>query len=204
MNIFLSASIPLPDRDEKFFATSDIVSIREAVKGLVLVLIEKKIDLIFGGHPAITPLVIALFQQAGFAPGEHVTLYQSEYFRKKFPVVNKQFTKIVVTEDVDDNREKSLHRMREQMIGGHEFLCGIFIGGMEGVLDEYEAFRRHWPNAPTFPIASTGAAAAEIFRQYNFGASSLAEEYTYPSLFRSLINGMSPPAPRPRTRKFNG
>ena len=33
-NIFLSASIPSPDRDRQFYDTADIIAIRDAVKAL--------------------------------------------------------------------------------------------------------------------------------------------------------------------------
>ena len=74
MKVFLSASVPLPNRDASFFQTADVVAIREAIKALVLVLLEKNGDLVFGGHPAITPLVRMLFDEAGVSPREHVTL----------------------------------------------------------------------------------------------------------------------------------
>ena len=72
MKIFLSASVPLPGRDKRFIETADVVGIREAVKGLVHVIMERGDHLIFGGHPAITPMVRLLFLEAGKAPGQNV------------------------------------------------------------------------------------------------------------------------------------
>ena len=41
--VFLSASIPYPDRDKKFYDTADIVAIRDAVRALATVVIPKHI-----------------------------------------------------------------------------------------------------------------------------------------------------------------
>ena len=50
--VFLSASIPYPDRDKKFYDTADIVSIRDSVRALATVVIPKA-ELVWGGHPSI-------------------------------------------------------------------------------------------------------------------------------------------------------
>lgn len=55
-NIFLSASIPLPERDEKYIGTADIIAIRDAVIALTTVVLPHH-RLIWGGHPSITPLI---------------------------------------------------------------------------------------------------------------------------------------------------
>jgi hypothetical protein len=96
MKVFLSASVPLIDRDRVFLETADIIGIREAVKGLVLVLLERNGHLVFGGHPAITPLVRHLFNEADRSPREHVTLYQSALFEQEFPTDNAAFEHIVM------------------------------------------------------------------------------------------------------------
>ena len=54
--IFLSASIPLPERDPIFYQTADFIAIRDAVRALATIVIPKA-HLVWGGHPAITPLI---------------------------------------------------------------------------------------------------------------------------------------------------
>lgn len=54
--VFLSASIPDPARDKRYFGTGDTIAIRDAVIALVSVVLPRT-KLVFGGHPAITPLV---------------------------------------------------------------------------------------------------------------------------------------------------
>lgn len=185
--IFLSASVPLPERDQRFFESADVISIREAVKALALVMIETRSLMVFGGHPAITPIISKLFHQAGLVPAQHVVLYQSEYFRARFPEQNSYFTRVVVTPDVGGNRERSLQLMRRRMLTHSSFDAGVFIGGMEGVLDEFRMFRGLNPGAPVYPVATTGAAARMIWDELPFRPKGLDNEYTYPTLFRELL-----------------
>jgi hypothetical protein len=187
MKIFLSASVPLPNRDRIFFETADVVAIREAVKSLVLVLLEREGHLVFGGHPAITPLVRLLFNEAGRSPRNHVTLYQSALFRTEFPPDNAAFEHLVIVEAVGTDREASLHLMRQRMLKEQGYSCGVFIGGMDGVIEEFKIFRESQPHIPVFPIASTGAAAQIIYRQYGHEQFELEKEFTYPTLFRNIL-----------------
>ena len=50
--IFLSASIPDPERDRIYYDTADIVAIRDAVRALATVIIPHS-KLIWGGHPSM-------------------------------------------------------------------------------------------------------------------------------------------------------
>lgn len=55
--VFLSASVPLPSRNRAYFDTADVIAIRDAIRALTMVIIEEDIQLVFGGHPAITPMI---------------------------------------------------------------------------------------------------------------------------------------------------
>ena len=55
LRVFLSASVPLPSRNPKYFDTADVIAIRDAVRALIMVVVEQQGQLVFGGHPAITP-----------------------------------------------------------------------------------------------------------------------------------------------------
>lgn len=184
--IFLSASIPSPERDRKFYDTADIIAIRDAVKALATVLIPKA-HLIWGGHPAITPLIRLVMERMGTSLKDHITLYQSNFFRSFFPADNFFFENIkVVPENVD--RDTSLVDMRNAMINDHDYHVGIFIGGMDGVIDEYNQFKLAHPKALILPVASTGAAADIIYKQAKVNLDSrLLDDYAYMALFRDLL-----------------
>ena len=78
--------------------------------------------------------------------------------------------------------------MREAMIRSQDFAAAIFIGGMEGVEEEYRMFRRIHPDKPVYPIASTGAAALALYRQHMPEKNELLDDLRYLSLFRRLLN----------------
>ena len=52
-NIFLSASVPLPERDPQYIETADIIAIRDAVIAFVTTVLPYH-RIIWGGHPSIT------------------------------------------------------------------------------------------------------------------------------------------------------
>ena len=185
--VFLSASIPYPDRDKKFYDTADIVSIRDAVRALATVVIPKA-HLIWGGHPSITPLIRFVMDRMNIDLKKHITLYQSLFFEEYFPPDNFAFENIVLAEK-RNNRDESLELMRRKLINENDFKVGIFIGGMEGINDEYLMFKEKHPNALVLPIASTGAAAKIIFEnQPQIFDIRLNSDYAYMALFRDLLH----------------
>lgn len=188
-NIFLSASIPLPKRDPKYIETADIIAIRDAVIALTTVVLPHH-RLIWGGHPSITPLIYHVMNKLHLNIQKHITLYQSRFFEKHFPEDDDKFKNIVFTDVIDDDEKKSLLHMRHRMLDDFEFSAGIFIGGMEGVEEEYKLFMKKHPNALILPIASTGAAAKKIYdERFTDKNERLVKDYAYMSLFQKyLIN----------------
>ena len=186
-SIFLSASIPLPERDEKYIGTADIIAIRDAVIALTTVVLPHH-RLIWGGHPSITPLIYYVMERLNLNIQEHITLYQSRFFEKYFPEDNNKFENIVFTDVVDNDREKSLLYMRHKMLDESEFSAGIFIGGMEGVEEEYNMFIEKHPKALVLPIASTGAGAKKIYdERFTDNNERLVKDYAYMSLFQKYL-----------------
>lgn len=188
-NIFLSASIPLPERDEKYIGTADIIAIRDAIIALTTVVLPHH-RLIGGIHLSITPLIYHVMKRLNLNIKEHITLYQSMFFKETFPEDNNKFKNIVFTDIIDNDREKSLLHMRRRMLDESEFSAGIFIGGMEGVEEEYDMFIEKHPKALALPIASTGAAAKKIYdERFTDKNERLVKDYAYMSLFQKyLIN----------------
>ena len=188
-SIFLSASIPLPERDEKYIGTADIIAIRDAVIALTTVVLPHH-KLIWGGHPSITPLIYYVMERLNLNIQEHVTLYQSRFFEKYFPEDNNKFENVILTDNINDDKAQSLLYMRNKMLDESEFSAGIFIGGMEGVEEEYDMFIEKHPKALVLPIASTGAGAKKIYdERFTDNNERLVKDYAYMSLFQKyLIN----------------
>ena len=188
LSVFLSASVPLPPphRHEKYFGTADQIAIRDSIRALVSAVVPRGL-LVFGGHPAITPLIRLLVLDSGASVSKHIFLFQSRLFENQFPPEVRSFENLNLVDAVGQDREASLAAMREKMIGSQDFTAGVFIGGMEGVEEEYSMFRRMHPTKPAYPIASTGAAALILFERYMPERRELLEDLTYLSLFRRLL-----------------
>jgi len=187
-NIFLSASIPLKERDPKYFDSADIIAIRDAVIALATVVLPKH-RLIWGGHPSITPIIYHVMNRLGLNIHEHVTLYQSKFFEKHFPDDNDKFKNVVLTDNTFE-KDSSLLLMRRRMFSENQFAAGIFIGGMEGIGDEFNLFREFHPYALLMPIASTGAASEMVYKKYftpELKIQRLESDYAYMALFQDLL-----------------
>ncbi|MFC4477313.1 hypothetical protein [Flavobacterium chungangensis] len=187
-NIFLSASTPLEERNPKYYSTSDIIAIRDSVIALASSVIPNH-RLVWGGHPSITPLINYVLQKLGLNIQERVGIYQSKFFERFYPEDNNQFKNIWQTDDLGE-RESSLLLMRKTMLNSCDFSAGVFIGGMEGVEEEYLLFREIHPNALVIVVESTGAAAKIIYDNYlpeEFKNERLIKDYGYMSLFQHLL-----------------
>ena len=195
-NIFLSASIPFRERHRKYYDTADFTAIRDAVRALATTVIPGT-HLIWGGHPAITPLIRYVMEKMKANLKDRVTVYQSAFFEKDFPTDNFFFEDIVVVPR-ESTIEMSLESMRKSMILGNCFDAGVFIGGMEGIELEYEMFSDAHPNALILPIASTGAGAKILYDKIAANSPSeierrLLTDYAYKALFRDLLGDLIKP-----------
>ncbi|HNA57688.1 MAG TPA: hypothetical protein PLJ43_06185, partial [Chitinophagales bacterium] len=101
----------------------------------------------------------------------------------------QEFEKVVFT-SAKSSREESLKHMREEMFKNY-FTAAVFIGGMDGVIDEYNMFSMAHPSALLLPLASTGGAAQKIYlnnrSKYN---DRLIMDYTYSRLFRDFLQDL--------------
>ncbi|RZJ36608.1 MAG: hypothetical protein EOO51_00385 [Flavobacterium sp.] len=187
-NIFLSASVPLPERDVRYYSTADITAIRDAVIALTTVVLPHH-RIVWGGHPSITPLIYYVMEKLGLNIQEHVKLYQSRYFEHLFHDDNNKFENVILTENLGDI-PLSVRNMRERIFSENKFDAAIFIGGMEGIEVEYNMSREYYPEAILLPIASTGAGAKIVYDNLlprELKNERLVTDYGYMSLFQTLL-----------------
>jgi hypothetical protein len=185
--IFLSASVPDPKQAPEYAATADTVAISAAVTALVYVTLGRRV-LIWGGHPAITPMIWAVAKSIDVGYGQWVRLYQSRWFEDQFPEDNKRFQNVTFTEVVDGDKDKSLRYMRERMFKEHQFDAGVFIGGMGGIVEEFELFTRLQPTATAVPVVSTGGAVLDLERRVESVSDDLRSDLDYVSLFHRHLH----------------
>ena len=171
-NIFLSASIPLHDRDPKYIKTADVAAIRDAVIALTTV-VSPNHRIICGCNDPINSLIYYVTEKLDVKNEEHVKLYQSLWFENKSS--ENCFNNIVFTDKKDDIFS-SIQLMRQKMISENDFSAAVFIGGMDGVEDEYKMFKEYHPDALLLPIASTGAASKIIYDSMPDGKEEMFKE----------------------------
>ena len=94
--------------------------------------------IVWGGHPAITPMIWSICEDLGVDYSGAVVLYQSTFFKDRYPEENDRFHNVVFTNAVAGDREASLLLMREEMLSRDDLVAAVFIGGMEGVEAEHE------------------------------------------------------------------
>lgn len=209
--IFLSASVPFGDRAKRY--PPEPVAIREAVRGLIAAAMPRH-SIVFGGHPAISPMVWDDANSLGTV--DTVFIYQSELFKNDIPKEANFFTKLVWTPQVPATPQKgdlakSLEAMRDAMIVHRivegskmldpnaapdlpTFAAGVFIGGMNGIIDEWDLFRAHYPNVPALIVASTKGATLDLMADPNRNPGyppqvrqMLERDRRYRHVFRQLL-----------------
>jgi hypothetical protein len=188
--IFLSASVP--DRELDKYEPRPL-EIRECVLALVAIALQDR-QLVFGGHPAISPLVLHAARSLNAV--KNVVIFQSRWYEDMLPPEAKEFENPRWTER-RGNREDSLALMREEMLTSEDFsyLAGVFIGGMDGVEAEYQMFTKKCRGTPAWPIASTAGMAGLLWKDWEpkgrWGSESikrrLQTDKCYRALFRDLL-----------------
>lgn len=185
--VFLSASVPDAKSAPQYAASADAVAIASAVTALVYVTLGRR-PLIWGGHPAITPMIWSVSESLGVQYGEWVKLYQSKFFEDRYPEDNSRFRNVTYTQNVDRDRNKSLRYMRERMFKEHQFDAAVFIGGMAGIVEEFDLFIQSQPKANAVPVLSTGGAALELASRLPNLTRDLTDDLDYVSLFHRHLN----------------
>jgi hypothetical protein len=190
--IFLSAGVPDPSA-KHFMGEGDTAAISASVSALMYVALGRR-RIVWGGHPAITPMVWAYAEGLGVDYSKWVTLYQTDFFKHDFPEENKRFKNVVVTEAVIGDRERSLEVMRRRMLSESTFDAAVFVGGMGGIFDEYRLVQELAASAKILPIGSTGGAAAALAREVKVDRD-LSEELDYVALLFDQL-AIDPKEPR--------
>lgn len=210
--IFLSSSFPQSERDERYFKTANPLEITDAVIAVARAVFSRKGKLVFGGHPTISPLILSVgeefisFFEEAYLP--IVYIYQSKYFKTVISEYTKKLIekrigdKIRWTPAVDNDREKSLALMRGKMLDDTDPIAGIFIGGMEGVEDEFKLFTSFFENRPVYCIGSVGGASKILaerilknkilfgFEYKEVTREMLLEFNVYPTLLKAVISDL--------------
>jgi hypothetical protein len=180
-SIFLSASVPVAGRGN-YFETADPFLIQMAVREFVTLVLGRRL-IVWGGHPAITPMIWAVCEDLGVDYSKSVVLYQSMYFEGQFPVENSLFENVIYTRAVPGDISESLLEMRRTMLSRPDLEAAVFIGGMNGIEDEYRIFSEFHPGSKVLPIASPGGAALQLAERLEMYPRERLSDVDYASIF---------------------
>jgi len=187
--IFLSASVPLVNRGN-YHETANPFLIQCAVRELVISVIRQH-KIVWGGHPAITPMIWSICEDLNIDYSEAVVLYQSKFFQDRFPEENQRFHNVVLTDAVPTDMSASLLLMREQMLSRQDLVAAVFIGGMDGVEAEYGLFIRFHPQAKVLPVAAPGGAALELAKRLGQVDEAELHDVDFARLFHSHLSAIT-------------
>lgn len=183
--IFLSASIPSFGRI--YYEETNPLLIREAVVAFTRVCMEYNIEFYFGGHPAISPLIYQIAKNYLGDKKAPIRIYQSAWFKDMTPAEIKYYGNIVWTPKCE-SVESSVRLMRNQMFEDNkDTCCAVFIGGMEGILDEAERIKSKCPGVKMLPIASSGCASAKVYEDMKIHDPDMESNTIYLKVFRKLL-----------------
>lgn len=183
--IFLSASVPLIGRDT-YHETANPFLIQCAVRELVIAVIRQH-KIVWGGHPAITPMIWSICEDLGVDYAQSVVLYQSKFFEDRYPEENERFKNVVFTDASPNDRATSLLIMREKMLSRDDLVAAVFVGGMEGVEAEHEIFRRLHPGAKILPVPSPGGASLNLARDQGYFSDAELTDVDFARLFHTHL-----------------
>jgi hypothetical protein len=179
--VFLSASIPIAGRGD-FYKTASPFLIQCAVQEFLVCTLGRRL-IVWGGHPAITPMVWAACESLGISYAEAVVLYQSRFFEDSYPEENAHFKNVIETPAVVGDRQRSLQAMRQAMLSRKDLSAAVFIGGMEGVFDEYAMFTKFHPKASVLTVPASGGAARELAKERGQWNERATEDLNFARLF---------------------
>lgn len=195
--IFLSASVPVKGRDERDWVPSHVwgsfdydrlakvldedplpTNIHRAVVWISRAALLEGYTLVFGGHPAISPMVLDMAGRE-LPPGDdlRVLVFQSRVFESSLTKEAQDLGRwsrgcMVLTDPAGDpsdaaDRVRGLTAMRRRMIELPCLRAAVFVGGMSGCLEESLLCSDPslHPNLPRYAVGATGGAARFLYEQ---------------------------------------
>ncbi|MEZ4401320.1 MAG: hypothetical protein R3B06_14940 [Kofleriaceae bacterium] len=174
--VFLSASIPTdmeyPDGD-RHRATARPAMIRDVVLAVTRAALRSGTGLVFGAHPSISPMILAVAREFR-PPRPPIRVCVSAFFAGAYPAATLELadgklgtlTEIPAAPVRGPDRARSLAVLRAEMLATPGLVGGIFVGGMDGILDEFTAFwSRPGGRLPAYVFGQPGGAARDLFER---------------------------------------
>jgi hypothetical protein len=164
VRVFLSASVP--DELEPYL---DKMSLARDLMTLTRRIFSEGGELVFGGHPSITPLLHWSARNLSLGP-DVIHLYQLRYFRSKTPREvddSKVFGRVQWIGEDHTPLDQGLGLMRDAMVAASH--AAIFLGGRlasGGICDEYQRFTNHHGRSkPVYLVGCLGGSTRQLINE---------------------------------------
>jgi hypothetical protein len=159
--VFLAASFPSGER-ARDVEPYDAAQIADAVAHISRALLRGDHTLVFGAHPTISPLVLAVASELDAR--NRVEIHQSRWFEGDIPadtqrLVSKGYGEILWT-DAKKSRKASLRAMRKRMLFERPPKVAVFVGGMDGFFEEQQLAAE--AGAQCLALEGPGGAARQL------------------------------------------
>ncbi len=185
--LFVSASIPDP---EDWHGDYDALAITDAVVAITQTFLTDGWSIVSAAHPTIAPLMLSAAHEHALDGQERVVIYQSKLYEGQLPAETRRFRvervgrfewteKVEGDEPVRGKNRRSLELMRNEMFSKERPDAAVFVGGMEGITDEFDLFAQVLPGRPRYALASPGGAARDL--------PDALDGVVYPTLARTIL-----------------
>lgn len=176
--LFLSTSIP--SLNSSFNENFDSIAYRDSIINLAEYCVENGIHIVTCIHGVPIDLITHTLKKLKVNIKDYLTVVHSSFFTKE---TSNDYLKVIQTSA--DNIPKALAELRKTVFMENDFDYALFIGGMQGVIDEYEYLKD--TNIKLVPIGTVGAAAAQICKNYNITDKDLISNFKFASVFRNVL-----------------
>lgn len=203
-SVFVSASIPDPTRWPGEF---DALAITDAVTATARAILTQSGTIVTAAHPTIAPLLLYVAGEFPSTDRPSVVVYQSRLFEGMLPEATTRFERegvgmIQWTEAVTGDAptpgrwDRSLRLMRVTMLRDSAPVAAIFVGGMEGIIEEHALFREMYPRRPWYALGRPGGMARNLTLDRGASLRDLLEHgEVYPALVRAIIRDIAESGP---------
>jgi hypothetical protein len=77
--------------------------------------------------------------------------------------------------------------MREEMLSRPRLAAAVFIGGMEGIFDEFQLFRQYHADSPILALGSPGGASRELALQLGLNDLPSTTSVNFARIFQEWL-----------------
>lgn len=176
--LFLSTSIP--SENSPFNQDFDIVAYRDSIIKLTEYCVKNDIHIVTCIHGEPIDLITQTLKKLEVNIKDYLTVVHSSFFTKE---KSNDYLKVIETSA--DNVTKALAELRKTVFMENDFDYALFVGGMQGVIDEFEYLID--TNIKLVRISNVGGGAAKLPKNHNIIDEDLIDNFKFANVFGNVL-----------------